>query len=58
MSELPRISGREAVKTFQKPGFFEVRQKGSHVVMRKDEKGCVIFLHKSLATSTLRNAIR
>jgi hypothetical protein len=26
--------------------------------MRKDEKGCVIPLHKSLAIGTLRNAIR
>ena len=26
--------------------------------MRKDDKGCVIPLHKSLAISTLRSAIR
>ncbi len=58
MPELPRISGVEAVKTFKRLGFYEARQKGSHVVMRKDEKGCVIPLHKSLAIGTLRSAIR
>ena len=58
MPDLPRISGSEAVKTFKKLGFYEARQKGSHVVMRKDDKGCVIPLHKSLAIGTLRSAIR
>jgi predicted RNA binding protein YcfA (HicA-like mRNA interferase family) len=58
MPELPRISGYEAVKRFKKLGFYEARQKGSHVVMRKGNKGCVIPLHKGLAIGTLRNAIR
>lgn len=58
MPELPRISGSEAIKTFKKLGFYEARQKGSHVVMRKEDKGCVVPLHKSLAVGTLRSAIR
>jgi predicted RNA binding protein YcfA (HicA-like mRNA interferase family) len=58
MPELPRISGDKAVKTFKRLGFYEARQKGSHVVMRKDDRGCVIPLHKSLAIGTLRNVIR
>ncbi len=58
MPEVPRISGDEAIKIFKKLGFFEVRQKGSHVVMRRDDKGCVIPRHKELAVGTLRSAIR
>ena len=58
MSELPRISGNEAIKAFKRLGFYEARQKGSHVVMRKDDKGCVIPLHKNLAIGTLRSTIR
>jgi predicted RNA binding protein YcfA (HicA-like mRNA interferase family) len=58
MPELPRISGNEAIKALKKLGFYEARQKGSHVVMRKDDRGCVIPLHKNLAIGTLRNAIR
>jgi predicted RNA binding protein YcfA (HicA-like mRNA interferase family) len=58
MPELPRISGDKAIKIFIKLGFYKARQKGSHVVMRKDNKGCVIPRHKNLAVGTLRNAIR
>jgi predicted RNA binding protein YcfA (HicA-like mRNA interferase family) len=58
MPELPRISGDKAIKAFIKLGFYKTRQKGSHVVMRKDNKGCVIPRHKSLAIGTLRNSIR
>ena len=58
MPELPRISGDEAIRIFIKLGFYIARQKGSHVVLRKDDKGCVIPKHKSLAISTLKNAMR
>lgn len=58
MPELPRISGDEAIKVFIRLGFDQVRQKGSHVVMRRQAKGCVIPRHKELALGTLRSAIR
>lgn len=58
MPKLPRISGDEAIKVFQKIGFKVVRQKGSHVVLRRNETGCVVPLHKKLAIGTLRSAIR
>ncbi|NOX80026.1 MAG: type II toxin-antitoxin system HicA family toxin [Deltaproteobacteria bacterium] len=58
MPELPRISGDEAIRIFKKMGFYEARQKGSHVVMRRGNKGCVIPRHKELAIGTLRSAIR
>jgi predicted RNA binding protein YcfA (HicA-like mRNA interferase family) len=53
MPELPHISGDEAIKIFQKLGFSQVRQKGSHVVMRRG-RGDVLFqntknLHSVLA---------
>lgn len=58
MPELPRISGSRAVKVFEKLGFSIVRQRGSHVVLRKQDKGCVIPVHNDLAVGTLRSAIR
>ena len=58
MPELPKISGKKAIKIFEKLGFSVVRQRGSHVILRKDSKGCVIPLHKSLAIGTLKSAIR
>lgn len=58
MPELPRISGANAIKVFEKLGFKVVRQRGSHVVLRKLDNGCVVPLHKDLAVGTLRSAIR
>jgi len=58
MPELPRISGRDAVKTFEVLGFSVVRQKGSHVVLRRGDRGCVIPMHRELALGTLRSAIK
>jgi len=58
MPELPRISGSKAIKVFEKLGFAVVRQRGSHAVLRKQGKGCVVPIHKELAVGTLRSAIR
>ncbi|MBI4791550.1 MAG: type II toxin-antitoxin system HicA family toxin [Deltaproteobacteria bacterium] len=58
MPELPKISGDEAIKIFLKLGFYQARQKGSHVVMRRNDKGCVIPRHKELTLGTLRSAIK
>ncbi len=58
MPKLPRISGSEAIKVFERLGFVVVRQRGSHVVMRKADQGCAIPVHKQLAVGTLRSAIR
>ena len=58
MPPLPRISGKDAIKVFSALGFEQARQRGSHVVLRKGDKGCVVSLHKELAVGTLRSAIR
>ena len=39
-------------------GLKKVRQGGSHAVLRKGNKGCVIPLHKELAIGTLRGVLR
>ena len=58
MPKLPQISGKEVVSVFEHLGFKHARQRGSHVVMRRDERGCVIPLHRELAIGTLRSIIR
>ena len=58
MPKLPSISGKEAIKVFEKLGFKIVRQKGSHVVLRKKNRGCVVLVHKELALGTLRSVIK
>ena len=58
MAKLRRMSGDEAAKVFQRLGFYVARQRGSHVVLRRGDSGCVVPLHKELAIGTLRSAIR
>lgn len=58
MPKLPRISGSEAIQALQRLGFERVRQSGSHVVLRKDHKGCVVPLHKELKVGTLAGLLR
>ena len=53
MPKLPGLSGDELIKALTKAGFQVVRQKGSHVSMRKAKFRAVIPLHKELAKGTL-----
>jgi predicted RNA binding protein YcfA (HicA-like mRNA interferase family) len=59
---LPRISGREAIQALERLGFEQIRQRGSHVVLKKQTSdgaiGCVVPLHRELATGTLRSILR
>jgi predicted RNA binding protein YcfA (HicA-like mRNA interferase family) len=34
LSQLPSVSGKEAVRAFERLGYVRVRQKGSHVFMK------------------------
>ena len=62
MSELRRVSGADTIRALEKLGFISVRQRGSHVVMKKttpaNNAGCVVPLHKELAVGTLMGIIR
>ena len=58
MPKLPRISGGECVKALEKLGFHQTRQKGSHVVMRREFSGCVVPLHKEIKVGTLSGILK
>ena len=57
MPKLPRISGAEVVRTLEQLGFVVVRQRGSHVILRRGPSGCVVPLHKELKVGTLSGVI-
>ena len=38
--------------------FVQVRQRGSHVVMRRGDAGCFVPLHKEVKTGTLAGILR
>jgi predicted RNA binding protein YcfA (HicA-like mRNA interferase family) len=55
---LPRISGAEAVRALQKLGFIVLRQKGSHVILRRESMGCVVPQHRELKIGTLSGVLK
>ncbi|MGB8771291.1 MAG: type II toxin-antitoxin system HicA family toxin [Candidatus Korobacteraceae bacterium] len=62
MPKLPRLSGAEAIRVLERLGFVQVRQRGSHVILKKITEagtvGCVLPLHSELATGTLRGILK
>lgn len=60
MSRLPRISGRECVRTLAKVGFYIKRQHGSHIILRRDNPFAQVVVpdHKELDKGTLRSIIK
>jgi predicted RNA binding protein YcfA (HicA-like mRNA interferase family) len=62
MPRMPRISSKEAIRALERLGFEQVRQTGSHVVMKKEteegEIGCVVPLHRELKIGTLSGILK
>ena len=56
--KLPKVSGTQAIRALESLGFVVVRQRGSHVVMRKGSTGCVIPNHKEIKSGTLAGVLR
>ncbi|MCC6441735.1 MAG: type II toxin-antitoxin system HicA family toxin [Rhodanobacteraceae bacterium] len=55
---LPPASGADVVKALQRLGFTVIRQKGSHVVMRRGPVGCVVPQHRELKVGTLGGVLK
>jgi predicted RNA binding protein YcfA (HicA-like mRNA interferase family) len=62
MPELPILSGREIILVLERIGFEHVRQRGSHVMLRRHletgSRACVVPLHREVALGTLRSILR
>lgn len=58
MGKLPQVSGRDVIAALGVLGFDTVRQKGSHVMMRRGSHGVVVPLHDRLKTGTLAGILR
>lgn len=58
MPSLPRISGTEAIRALERLGFIVVRQRGSHVVLRRGSAGCVVPNHSELKVGTLAGVLK
>ncbi len=58
MPKWPRISGAEIQRAPERIGFHKVRQSGSHVIMKRESKGCVIPMHSEVKVGTLAGILR
>ncbi len=60
MARLPVISGAQAVRAFEKTGWVQDRQRGSHLVMLKPGYNVSLSVpqHRELAPGTLRALVR
>ena len=58
MPSLPRVSGAEVVRALERLGFHKVRQSGSHAIMRRGSKGCVVPMHSEIKVGTLAGVLR
>lgn len=60
--KLRPISGEETIRVLEHLGFVRIRQRGSHVVLKKQtpdgDLGCVVPLHHEFAIGTLRSILR
>ncbi len=70
MPKLPRVAAAEVIRALERMGFVKVRQRGSHVILKKQlpvdeqsdreptEVGCVVPLHrKTIAVGTLKSIL-
>ena len=60
MSKLPVVSGRDVIRALTKAGFRVVRQRGSHIVLRRDDPFAqtVVPDHPEIDRGTLRAILR
>jgi predicted RNA binding protein YcfA (HicA-like mRNA interferase family) len=60
VSKLPVVSGAECVKALKQLGFIVTRQRGSHIILVREEPKTSITVpdHKELDRGTLRAIIR
>jgi len=56
--KIPRdVNGAEAARALKRLGFVALRQTGSHLILRKNERTVVVPQHKPLKPGTLKGII-
>jgi len=57
MPKQPVLSGRQVVRALVSLGFEVERQRGSHVIMRRSSRVCVVQQHRELKRNTLGGVV-
>ncbi len=58
MPKFPGLSGKEIVRALERLGFRVTRQSGSHILVKRGEKGCVAPNHKEVKVGTVNGILR
>jgi predicted RNA binding protein YcfA (HicA-like mRNA interferase family) len=58
MPKLPIVSGSEVIRTLQRLGFIVIRQRGSHVILRRGSQGCLVPDHREVKAGTLAGLLK
>ncbi len=60
MTKFPVVSGKQFLKFLQNQGFQKIRQKGSHIVMRKDgiARPLVVPNDKEVSIGVVKNNLK
>lgn len=60
MAAVPTLSGQEVVRVFESFGWSVARQRGSHIIMTKEQQNVTLSIpdHREVAKGTLRTLIR
>jgi predicted RNA binding protein YcfA (HicA-like mRNA interferase family) len=58
VGRIPDVSGEEAVRALKRLGFEFRRQSGSHAILRRGDKGCVVPMHREINRHTLNGVLK
>ncbi|MCZ7557734.1 MAG: type II toxin-antitoxin system HicA family toxin [Bacteroidia bacterium] len=58
MAKTPILSGKTVIQVLERLGFLIMRQRESHVILRRGSSGCVVPLHQQLKTGTLSGILK
>jgi predicted RNA binding protein YcfA (HicA-like mRNA interferase family) len=57
MPKLPDVSGKEARRALERLGFVFKRQSGSHLILRRGNRACVVPMHREINRGTLKGIL-
>jgi predicted RNA binding protein YcfA (HicA-like mRNA interferase family) len=55
--KLPHVSGAQTILALERLGFAVIRQRGSHVILRRGSSGCVAPNHREIKVGTLSGTL-
>ena len=58
MPKFPGLSGAQIVRALEKLGFVVARQSGSHIMMRRNGRGCIVPNHKEVKVGAVNGVLR